>query len=353
MQHDRCFCPGDGLIDIKGLHIRQACQQAAAHRCRQIGLQPLGRIVLQPRVGSLRVQLQFQHADQHSQKFTAAYILIRPETAVAADTLADKNARILHPLRSEAAAFAGSVRILGCVRGLGDGDGHRGLPGHIARRVGGRIGEGIHTHLVFLRRVVEAAVLADDHIAPLGLAGHGEGQLLPLRVLDLQQRLIRQIFVSLHGGILRHRCLILLADDGNAHGRHAFHSVFIDGQISHHGLQIRFGAQRMEGHLCHLLRCQNVTGLQDPLPQHDRTGFRLRQRCDADARQILFCREIRRREAVGRITVHLRRRSAQRQGPCAQHCNKRAEKRLEFHKKSYLQSIVVGGIVCQHWENYS
>ena len=79
----------------------------------------------------------------------------------------------------------------------------------------------------------------------------------------------------------------------------------MNGQIADGHRGIGFPPGGSKGQLGQLLRCQNITGPQHPLPQGHRPGFPVGQVGDADTGKV-FSAEILRREAVNVIAVHLR-----------------------------------------------
>ena len=76
---------------------------------------------------------------------------------------------------------------------------------------------------------------------------------------------------------------------------------------------------------------QNITGAQNPLSQHDRTGGSSRKLRNADARQLLFRSKIRCGKAVGSVALHFQRSGAQRHGAYAQNPQKGTKHTFVFH----------------------
>ena len=193
------------------------------------------------------------------------------------------------------------ILVLGGVRRFQNGNRHGGFPGDFPGGVGSRIGEGIHAHLIFLGGIGESAVLGYSDSAPPGLPDDGIGDGFSLRVGDFQFSGVGKIFVSFQGHILRHRGFVLTAPEGNGHDRCLCHVGIVNGQVAHLDFPVRFPGDRGKGHHSHLVRGQNIPGLQDPAAQSKAAALgQIRQ---TDARKGCFAAEIFRAEAVGHTAV--------------------------------------------------
>ena len=240
-----------------------------------------------------------------------------------------------HPLRGETTFFTQGVGILGSIGGLENGDGHRCLPGDLARRVSCGIGEGIHAYLILLGSVGEGAVLGNGNSPPLGLPGNGKGQALAFRVGNFQFSGIFQILIGLQGHILRHRRFVLLAPDGDGHGGAFRYIVFIDGQVADLDRLVGFRIHGSKGHLTDLLCRQDISRTENPAAQLN-GAFLLGHLRQANAHYSVLPGEIPGREAIHTAAVHFRGGYRADQTKGAAHRQKQTGKTGLKHG-SYLQ----------------
>ena len=258
---------------------------------------------------------------------------------------------MLHPLCGKAAVLADGIGILGGIGGLENGDGHGCLPGDLSGRIGRGVDKGIHTHLILLGGVSEAAILMDGHGATLGLAGDGEGHGLPLGIADFQLPRHFQVFIGLQGRILCHGGLVFFSANRQRHHGRIRHMILINGKISDLRRTVLLRQQRGEGHLRHLFRSQNIPGLQHPGAQHNGAHFTFGQIGDADAHHLLRAK-IPGGEAVNAVAVHLRSiGSANHAAETGKGCQQSQNTIWEHNNTS--RKKISGGIVCQCRQNYS
>ena len=279
--------------------------ESAADGGCQIGLQPHRYFILVTGVYKPFVHGNVQGFYQHGDEFSPGDLLFRTEAGLFSQILPGKNTGVPHPFRRKPAVPAQGVLVLLCVRGFQNGDGYRGFPGNLARRIRGGIDERIHTHLVLFWRVGETAVTLDFHSASFWLADKGIGHGLTFGIGDFQLAAAGQVLIGFHGRVLCHRGFVLLAQNGQGHLTFFSHVIFVDGQITHSHFPVRLGTQRGEGHLRNLLCGENISGLQNPGSQIQ-GSFGFGQVGDADAGEIFFRGKIRRGKAVAGTAFHFR-----------------------------------------------
>ena len=244
----------------------QALRQTRPDCRRKVGLKPEGNLILVARVGRLLLQGQIQSLYQHGHELSFGHQLFRAKAGSLVQGLPHENSRLPHPLGGKPAILPQGIRVLGGIRGLENGDGHRGLPGGLPRRVGCGIDKGIDAHFIFLWGVGEAAVLGDRHNPSARLAGNSVGQRLILRIGGLQLAGVGKILIGFQGGILGNGRLILLTSEGQGEHRRFRRTVGIDGQIPHLQQPVFLCVSRPQGHLRNLLGGQYISGVQRSVP---------------------------------------------------------------------------------------
>ena len=189
----------------------------------------------------------------------------------------------------------------------------------------------------------------DGHLPPAGLTGQGVGEAAALWIGNGERTGVWQILVGFQGGILSHGSQICLAVDRDGHGGGRGDPVFVDGQVGNGGLPILLCAKRLEGHLFHLLRSQNIAAAQHPSAQHHGAKICVGKLGDANAHQGLTLVKVLHTETVFAVTVHLCRYGTGNQPQHHGADQKKGKKTL--HEMSSLYWYT--GILCRPMEKYT
>ena len=223
----------------------------------------------------LRIFLQgdAQGLHHHGQQFPSRHLFLRLEAQLSCQILSGENPRRAHPLGKEAAVRPLRVGIVIGLRRAQDGDGYRGLPGGFAAGIRGGIGKGIHSHLVVLRSVGEAALRSDLHAAPPGLPGDGIGQGFSFRILGQKLSCVGYIFIGFQRRVLGFRGLVFFPPNAQAQGRFRLQRL-PNRVIPQCCLSVRLCQVRSEDRLVQLLCRQSVPRLQDPVRKSECPAFR-------------------------------------------------------------------------------